>query len=239
MKKFYFLISVFVLSFSFASAQEEDACSASFSVNADIVSNFVWRGAVASPTVNVQPYIEGAFGNFTIGAWGGTDFYGTYKEIDLYFDYTIKGFSATLVDYNWNPTQKYFDFGSNTTAHILEFGLTYENENFPLNIYAGTMLYGDDKEYYYNPNATDTTANNYSTYLQMSYTFDIHSNDLNVFMGATPFTGMYGNDFAVIYSGFTASREIKITENFSLSIFATFAANPQTQNYFTFFGISL
>ncbi|MBN2663828.1 MAG: hypothetical protein JXR68_09285 [Bacteroidales bacterium] len=237
MKYFYIFTLLFLGIINSTIAQ--DSTKSAFYVNADIVSNFVWRGAVASPTLNFQPMVTYSVGNFSVGTWGTTDIFGITKEIDIFLSYSIKGFCLNFTDYDWNTSTKYFDYNNATTGHDFELGLSYENEKFPLNIYGGTIFYGDDKKYMYNNTETDSLLNNYSTYLQLSYTFYIQKNNLDVFIGATPFTGMYGTDFAIIYTGLTAKREIKITNNFWLPIFATFAANPQSQDYFAIFGISL
>ncbi len=239
MKKSILFLIVILGMVKFAVSQDVDNQDSPLSVSADVVSSFVWRGAVGSPTVNFQPSVTYSTGNLSIGTWGGTDIFGIYKEIDLFASYSFSGFSATITDYDWNPSKKYFDYDNASTGHLFEIGLSYENENFPLNIYAGTMFYGDDKQYAYDVSITDSTANNYSTYLQLSYTFDIKGNSLNVFMGATPFTGLYGKDFAVIYTGFTGSKDIKITDNYSLPISVTLAANPQSQDYFMVLGFTL
>jgi len=209
------------------------------SVSADIVSAFVWRGATASPTPNIQPTLSYKMGNFKIGFWGSTDLIGNYKEIDIYASYSLGGFTATFTDYFWDASIKYFDYNNKTTGHLFELGMAYEFKKIPLQLYAATMLYGDDKVITYHPTQTDSVVCNYSTYIEAKYTFTIRKNDLSIFTAVTPATGLYGNGFSVIYAGFTGSRNIKITDDFSLPIFATFAANPQTEDFFVIFGITL
>jgi len=237
MRKISILIIALGLTIN-AHAQKKENKS-SLSLSADIVNAFVWRGATVSLTPNIQPTINYTTGNFEIGFWGSTDLLGNYKEIDIFASYSIKGFSVTLTDYFWNPTKKYFDFENKSTGHLFELGMTYEFEKIPLQIYAATMLYGDDKRLAYHPAETDSVKCNYSTYIELNYTFSIRENDLSVFLAATPTTGLYGNGFSLIYAGFTANRNIKITDDFLLPIFATFAANPQTEVFFVVFGITL
>ena len=221
-------------------AQDVDVDNnSSFSVSADFVSRYIWRGMVSSPTPNIQSEIYYTYKNFSIGAWGSADVLGTAKEIDIIMSYSVKGFSITVSDLYWNTDKRYFNFGNQTTGHYLEVGLNYQNEKFPLNIYAGTMVYGEDKKMLYDVLETDMKKQNYSTYYELSYPFSIKQSELNVFVGGTPFTGIYGKDFAVVYAGMTATKDIEITDKFSLSIFATFAANPQTEDFFTIFGISI
>ncbi len=237
MKKITILIIALGLTIN-AHAQKKESKS-SFSLSADIVSAFVWRGATASPTPNIQPAMSLTTGNLEIGFWGSTDLLGKFKEIDVFASYSIKGFSVTLTDYFWDPAKKYFDFENKSTGHSFELGMAYGFEKIPLQISAATMLYGDDKKFAYHPTESDSVKCNYSTYIELNYTFSISENDLSVFVAATPTTGFYGNGCALIYAGVTANRIIKITDDFLLPVFATFAVNPQTEDFFVVFGITL
>lgn len=208
-------------------------------VSADIVSSFIWRGRIASPTPNFQPIITYAKGKFEMGLWGSGDITGKDREMDVFVSYSIKGLSLIFTDYYWNTNKKYFNFKSKTTAHLFEFGFNYEIEKIPLQFYAGTMLYGEDKKITYDNSKSDSTKNNYSTYFEISYTFKIAQNSLDIFVGATPFTGIYGSGSAIVFAGLSGSKEIKITDKYVLPVFATFALNPQTEDFFIVFGISL
>ena len=83
-----------------------------FKVTADLVSTYIWRGTVGSNTPNFQPTFAYVNGGFEIGAWGSTDFIGYYKEVDLYAAYTAGALKFTLPDYNWNFSNKYFNYKS-------------------------------------------------------------------------------------------------------------------------------
>jgi len=51
--------------------------------------------------------------------------------------------------------------------------------------------------------------------------------------------GFYGQETAgLINLGFTLSKEIKITESYSLPIFGSLITNPEAENIFMVFGIS-
>lgn len=227
---------------TYIQAQDNEETSL-FTISADMVSTYIWRGATVSSTPNIQPLIAVGGGNFSFGIWGSTDLaynsLGAYKELDFFIGYSAGGFSANLYDYYWNPTTKYFNYDNETTGHIFELELSYENEKVPFKISAATMLYGDDKKWYYDAEETDMKKNNYSTYFELGYTFTSGKNTLYTFLGLTPFTGMYGVDFNGVNLGFTANREIQINEKFSLPIFITAAANPQTENIFLVFGFTL
>jgi len=210
-------------------AQEDES---PLTVSCALVSNYVWRGAISSSTPNFQPYVSYGFGNFSVGMLGSTDFLGEYKEADLFVGYSIGGLSATIYDYFWS-TKKYFDYKNETTGHICEFELIFEPEAFPIRLYGATMFYGEDKD------EVDPSKNNYSTYFEIGYTFDIKGNSIYPFIGITPFTGFYGENFSVINSGITFSRDIQITEKFTLPISTSLILNPSNQDYFCVFGIYL
>ncbi len=219
--------------------KEEDKTPSPISVNVDISNQFVFRGTVITPIPSIQPVLNVGLRGFNFGVWGSTNFLGSYNEIDLYLSYSIKGFSAILTDYYFDLNRRYFNFKSKTTGHALEFGLQYENEKYPFKIYAGTFIYGDDKKYNYDINELDSVKQNYSTYFELGYTFNIKKTSLYTFMGLTPFTGMYGKEFNCIYAGVTGRREIVVTKKFTLPIYTTFAVNPQTEKFFVVVGISL
>lgn len=85
----------------------------SIKATAEIVSTYVWRGssATANPTPNIQPTFAYVKGNFEIGAWGSTDFIGSYKEFDPYVSLTTGLLKFTLTDYNWNLNRaRYFNY---------------------------------------------------------------------------------------------------------------------------------
>jgi hypothetical protein len=74
-----------------------------------------------------------------------------------------------------------------------------------------------------------------STYLELGYSFSI----LEIFLGAG--NGFYTTDgkFNIINLGISVSKDIKITEKFSLPISASFITNPQAEKVHFVFGISL
>jgi len=222
---------------------EEKETESKIDVSVNMVSSFFWRGLPVSSTPNIQPAISIGNGSFSFGVSGSTDLVynaaGAFKELDFFIGYSANGFSANLYDYFWSPTAKYFDFENETTGHILELELVYENENIPFRISAATMLYGDDKTHIYDAAETDISKNNYSTYFELGYTFTSGKNSIYTFFGLTPFTGIYGVEFNGVNLGFTANRDIKITDKFTLPIFVTAAANPQTENVFVVVGFSL
>ena len=233
-----------IISFFSVSAQaQKDETESKIDISINTVSSFYWRGTLFSATPNIQPAVSIGSGNLSFGVLASADLAynaaSAYKEVDFFIGYSSSGFSVNLYDYFWHPTASYFDFDNETTGHVFELELSYENENIPFKIMAATMLYGDDKKSYYDIEETDLTKNNYSTYFELGYTFTSGKNSIYTFLGLTPFTGMYGIEFNGVNLGFTGNRDIKITDNFTLPIFVTVAANPQVENIFIIVGFSL
>lgn len=208
----------------------------SFSVGADIVSSYVWRGVpqdVTYPkgTPNIQPFAAYTIGGFTIGAWGSGSFTGTVKEFDLYATYAISGlFSVTLTDYNWNFAQSYFAYGSGTD-HVFEGTLSYAGvESFPLSASLNTMFYGADKK-------TDGDQA-YSTYLELAYPLSLSA---KLFVGASLLESVnYGTDgFGITNVGIKVSKAIEITDKFSLPVYGIAGFNPKAENAFLVAGVTL
>lgn len=134
MKSFVKKVTVLAVAFSMASstlanAQEEDG-KVNFSVQGDLVSSYIWRGFYQTGA-SFQPTLSLGVGNFSLTAWGSTDFQGANstsaaaaKEIDLTAAYTFGSAGPTLsVASLWWAGQgagAYFNFKSHETAHHLK-----------------------------------------------------------------------------------------------------------------------
>lgn len=243
MKKSLAITGMMLLMFTAAgfttkvSAQSETTVK----VTADLVSSYVWRGVTSTNTPNFQPTLALVKGGLEIGVWGSTDYSGTYKEADIYATYTVGSFKVGLTDYNWNFKGRYFDFDKKTTDHVLEGSLSYlGTTELPLSISVNTMFYGADKKYDKDLAAQDPSKNAYSTYVELGYTFS----QFSVFAGVTPGDGYYGDGYGgvegvnLVNLGVSSSKNIKITDSYSLPIKATFGFNPQKEDAYLVFGIT-
>lgn len=242
-------------------AEEKTGSEAAFSVGTDLVSRYIWRGADYGNSPAIQPAVAFSVAGFKAGFWGsyGVCQYsqrindstvanmGNYAEFDMYVSYTLKGVTLTLCDYflpdpsNPNTGNKYFNFNNATTGHSLEASLSYAGpENFPIQLYAGTFIYGADK----GKDAAGTygagSENNYSTYFEAAYQFNVKGFGVKPFLGGIPFgSSMYGPYAGVINTGLTVSKSIKITSDYALPVFGSVITNPQAQSVFLVFGVSL
>jgi Bacterial protein of unknown function (Gcw_chp). len=89
MKKYIYVFAL-LLAIGSAKAQKVD-----FSVGADIVSSYVWRGSYQT-SVAVQPAMGMSIGGFSLSAWGSVPFEGIAKEVDFTASYEIAGLSLAI-----------------------------------------------------------------------------------------------------------------------------------------------
>lgn len=231
-----------------------DAKAQEFTVQGDVVSSYVWRGMYQGGGAAFQPTLGFGIGNFSVTAWGSTNFGGGKKEIDLTLAYKFgeNGPTLSVADLWWggeygtadrvngDVETPYFNFKSRETQHHFEAGLSYTLpiERFPLSMAWYTMFAGQDKK----QNAQGREKQNYSSYLELNYPFSVKSVDLNVTCGAVPYKAenLYTNSgFAVTNIALKGMTEIKINERFSLPIFAQAIWNPCVDDAFLVFGVTL
>lgn len=127
---------------------------------------------------------------------------------------------------------KYFNYSSHSTGHTFEVGAGYMlSEKFPLSVSWYTTFAGND----YRENGKRA----WSSYCELSYPFSVKDVNMSVEAGFTPWESMYSDKFNVVNIGLSATKEIKITSNFSLPIFGKLIANPYEEQLYFVFGITL
>lgn len=236
-----FLINIFgsiLFSTSFVpTVQAQTNKGGIFTVSADLVSAYIWRGipqeGSKGGTPNIQPSITYTNGSFSIGTWGSSSFSGQVKEVDLFATLAISNeLSFTVTDYNWNFNRTYFNYQSHGTDHIYEATLAYTGvPPFPLSMSVNTMFYGDDK------NANGNNA--YSSYVEIGYPL---TSMVKAFMGASLVNSpmIYGNStFAMINIGLRATKIVKVTDTFSLPVYAILGCNPHSGKAYLVAGMTL
>jgi len=202
--------------------------SAQFSLGADFMSRYVWRGIDFGDSPSIQPDVNATFGNFNIGAWAAVATQGSPEgtEVDWYASYTFDtskagSFSLQLTDYTFPdlPRGNYFT----KEAHFLEGGINYSGPSaFPVTVFTGVFFTNDD---------------DYSVYTEIGYQIEM----VNLFFGFTPAeSALYGTSKAgVINTGISASKSLQITENFSLNLTSSIIGNPHADNLFFVFGLGI
>jgi hypothetical protein len=206
------------------SAQEEDPPS-SWTTGADLYSSFVWRGTKFSGPA-VQPVIEFSTGFFTAGAWGSFDF-NNYQEVDLYLSFALtEAVSIGIQDY-YLPGLPYFDYSHASGSHAFEINLNYSGENVSL-----------EADYVINE-AGGAGSLGGDLYFEAGISFDYFS----VFMGAG--NGWHTYDpvedeaaFNVCNIGLEVSKDIVITDRFSIPVTGQLIFNPDSQQMFLVVGFT-
>lgn len=252
MRKSLIWFSLIFLSLVRATAQNAGSPEESrLQFTANIQNNHLWRGILVADNPVVMGNLSYALSknkNLKIGIWGASAFAnekdGThYREIDYYIQYSNENFYIGLWDsYNSRDVvaayadDDVFNYSLKRTAHTLELRTNYTfGHKFPLNIEAGIMLYGgaNAREVILKPDG-EYDRNKYSTYVQMSYPV-VHGKaiDLNAFLGGgfalSGESFLYGGGkggFRIVNAGFKASKNIKITEQYTLPVAMLVMWNP-------------
>jgi hypothetical protein len=226
--RFYFLafVLLFITSFSFVQAQEEEESTSPFDLGADVVTNYVWRGTkFGGPSI--QPYIELGLGNFAVGTWGSFSLNGDdILENDFYLSYSISDLSISLTDYYYQGPL--FDFSDTSGSHAFEIGAAYSISGF--NISAGYVL---------NETGADGAGSSGGDlYVEAGYSFK----NFDVFLGAG--NGWYtiedpgkDDEFGIVNVGLSTSKEIKVGE-FKLPVSGSVIVNPQAERAYLVVGFS-
>lgn len=205
----------------------------SINTGVDIVSSYVWRGVPqGSNEPNIQPFVSYSHNRFCIGVWGSGNFSGSIKEFDLYATYTLnKHISFTMTDYDWTFAKNYFDY-TKITDHIYEASIAYTISNsFPLSISCNTMFAGSDKN--------QDGDNSYSTYIELGYPV---TGVARIFCGASLFESpsVYcTKGFGITNIGIKVSKNVEITDKFSLPVYGKTIFNPVANKAFLIAGITL
>ena len=236
MKKIFTILAVAVLSLNaLTPAKAQDKVEAS--VGADFVSRYIWRGLDLGE-VSFQPTLGLDWKGLSLSAWGsvGISNPGDTKEFDLTLSYSIGGFNIGVTDY-WfdaglDPLNRYFMYRSDCTNHVFEANIGYDFGFAAIQWY--TNFAGND-----GVNPAGKRA--FSSYLELSAPFTLGGADWSAALGMVPFaTDFYGTEkFAVVNLSLTASKEIAVTDSFSIPVFAQVAANPYTREAFFVIGFTL
>jgi hypothetical protein len=207
-------------------------------VSADLVSRYVWRGQLLGAYPAIQPTIDFTRGGLSVGTWASYSITPEVsQEVDLYLSYATEYLTFSVLDYYYLSDEvefsnDYFNWNKDTTSHLVELSATLNSiGNIPISLSANVFVYGDDKK-------DSTTTNAYSTYFEVGYTKTLGDYELNAFLGVTPFKGYYADKFNLVNLELTLSREIEITDTYSVPVKASFIMDPSKQNVFLVFGMS-
>ena len=206
-------------------------------VATDVVSSYIWRGQDLG-NVSLQPTLGVSYKGLSLSAWssvGLTDPNDT-KELDLTLGYTIGGLNIGITDYWFNagldPQSRYFKYDAHGTNHLFEANVGYDFGVASVQWF--TNFAGND-----GTNKDGKRA--YSSYLEVVVPFNLSAIEWTATAGAVPFatTAYDTSGFAVTNLALKATKEIKVTDSFSVPVFAQVAANPCSQKAYLVFGFTL
>ena len=243
-----FSLILFIFSSSNSWAQTDSTVTQNpISISVDLMSRYVWRGSDFGASPSIQPGIEYSNSGFTVGAWGAYAInYQGYQESDLYVGYTFYKdmFTVMLTDYYFQSDTKnvnYFDYNKDSTGHDFEASVIFNGtENLPLKFMLAVNIYGADSKRI-NSDGTEGDIQ-HSTYAELTYSFKY----FDLFAGANLTapdtdkgeTGFYGNYRGLVNLGLTATKNIKITKDYSLPITISIITNPQAEKVYFVAGLS-
>lgn len=204
-------------------------------VAADVVNQYIWRGQELG-AASLQPTLGIAYKGFSLTAWGsvGLSEPSDTKEFDLTAAYSIGGFNIGITDYWFNsPNDRYFAYEAHKTSHVFEANVGYDFGVASLQWY--TNFAGND-------GLNDKGKRAYSSYVELSAPFKLGGCDWSASVGAVPFTSSFYSDasgFAVTNVSLKATKDLKITDSFSVPVFAGIAANPSTEKAYLLVGFTI
>ena len=205
-------------------------------VSADVVSQYIWRGQDLG-SVSLQPTLGVSYKGLSLTAWGsvGLSEPADPKEFDLTLAYTIGGLNIGVTDYwfdNIGPETRYFKYDAHGTNHVFEANIGYDFGFASIQWY--TNFAGND-------GTKKDGKRAYSSYGEIAVPFKLAAVDWSATIGAVPhYTTSYGTTgFAVTNVALKATKDIKVTDSFSIPVFGQVVANPCAQKAYLVFGLTL
>ena len=235
MKKIVLFAMALVMSMT-AFAQDEIETT----IGADFVNQYVWRGQDLGSTA-VQPTLGVAYKGLSLSAWGscGLTNPADMKELDITLAYTVGGFNIGVTDYWFNkdgldPEGRYFKYDAHGTNHVFEANIGYDFGVASVQWF--TNFSGND-----GINKDGKRA--YSSYAEVVVPFKLATVDWTATVGAVPFATSFYNGwtsgFAVTNLALKATKDIKVTDSFSIPVFGQLVGNPCSQKAYLVFGFTL
>jgi len=211
------LKTLIVMCFTFLFISNQNVEAQDF--GADVVSSYVWRGTQFGQGPHIQPYVSAGKGGFEIGLWGSfpTTAGGGGNELDAYLSYDFGPLALTVTNYTFPNGNGTYSSGSFFDGDI-EVSASADIGN--LSILGG---YFPDLE---------------TLYIEAGYSFgDV---DFALGFGSDSKDAFYVGDGEsdIVNVSFGYSKEIKITEDYSLPVFSSFVYNPSAEAAFLVFGLS-
>lgn len=185
----------------------------------DIYSSYLWRGTKFGKGPAFQPSVDFTYKGFNIGVWGSIcSSEDEAAEMDLFATYAFSlGEKSSLT---FTVTDYYFP-GSDNSAYFSNEAHYFE----PL-VSLGLGKFKITSAY---------MANAEAIYIEAGYA----AGPVNLTVAAGDGIYTIDGEFNFCNIGIGTSKEIKLTENFSLPVSGAIVLNPSSEKLFVTVGISL
>lgn len=184
----------------------------------DIYSSYVWRGTKFGSGPAFQPSVEFSAGGLAIGAWGSYSASDNEAaEADLYASYEISlgqnaSFTATVTDYYF-PGTPWLQKDSHFIEPMASLAIG------GLNLTGAYMMNSGEGD----------------VYLEAGYA----AGAANLFIGAGDGAYTVDGKFNICNIGIGSSKDIRITDTFSIPVSGAVILNPSSEQFHVVAGISL
>ncbi|MBO6525156.1 MAG: hypothetical protein JJ971_15110 [Balneolaceae bacterium] len=200
----------------FTSGDISKAQDVEVTTGVDFYSTYVFRG-VAYDGPSWQPAVEVSSGGFAIGAWGSQGYTG-FQEMDLYAGYSFDfGLYLGVTDYYY-PGSLYLDGDS----HAFEINAGFEQDAFSL---AGNFIVNE---------AVNAGSAGGDLYFEAGYSLD----QADLFVGAGDGWHSTDGEFALVNIGIGTSKDIVITDTFTIPVSGAVVFNPDSEQFYILVGLS-
>ena len=213
-----------VLSFTTTEVKAQD-------FGADVVSSYVWRGTQFGTGPAVQPWftLPELTSGLELGVWGSFPLSdaasGQTYELDMYASYDFGPFALTITNYTFNNPNGVYGA---TVDSYEDSGYELFDGDMEVTASASLGAIGLTVGYF-----TDLEA----LYVEAGTT--VAGMDLAIGYGSDGDGAFYaGGDSGLVNVSLGGSKDIKITDDYSLPLFGSFIYNPDAEAAFMVVGMS-
>ncbi|MFW6347484.1 MAG: hypothetical protein ACOC2C_02590 [Cyclonatronaceae bacterium] len=229
------LLTTFALAPQHAKAQE-----LSVDPSATITSRFIYRGLDLGSSPQIQPSVAFNYDNFNFTLWGshplsltpdGTE----YKEVKFWMNYTFDLGNMTLTpqfENHFDANTDVFDLDEETTTHVWQASVraAAKGDVAPdlLVGYAFSGIQGFEPTLYVEPGVAFSAGDTgLRAFLSSQYSEEGGFIDLG-----------YEGDFVFTQVGLSASKDLRISDSFTVPMSVMVVINPETERAFTAFSVN-
>ena len=188
---------------------------------ADVASSYVWRGTQFGNGPHVQPWMSLGYGNLELGAWGSVPLTAgdSGAELDLYVSYDLGPLALTVTNYTFPVAGGAYAEGEGLfEGDYLE--VSGSGSVGPIDLTVGYLTELEDLyiEAGFSVGVVDVALGYGSDDEEAAWYANGGSGLVNVSLGG--------------------SKDIKITDDYSLPVFGSLIYNPDAETAFLVFGMS-